>query len=332
MNLIIPMAGMGKRMRPHTLLIPKPLLKIGGKAIVERIVEDIKESSGKRINEVHFIIGNFGKEVENNLKEIAERIGAKGIIHYQDEALGTAHAVYCAKDGLKGEILIAFADTLFVGDFIINNEDDAIIWTMEVSNPENYGVVTTDSSFHITGFVEKPKNLISRNAIIGIYYFKDGKKLERDIHLLIKNNFRTSGEFQLTDNLKNLMNGGVKFKCKEITEWLDCGNKTEFIKSNRRILELGRFDTSKIVSSGSHIIDNVYFGKNVELVNCTIGPNVSIGDNCKLNNCKIVNSIIFDNCSIQKSSLIDSMIGSNNNIYNCSGKVSFGDYVEYEGY
>jgi len=191
MNLIIPMAGIGKRMRPHTLLIPKPLLKIAGKTIIERIVEDIKNSCGKIIEEVHFIIGDFGPDVEKKLIEIADKINAKGYIHYQKEALGTAHAVYCAKDGLKNEILIAFADTLFDGNFEIGTEDEAIIWTMEVKNPENYGVVTTDINNNINDFIEKPMNVISNLAIIGIYYFKNGKRLKEDIKLSIDKGLKT---------------------------------------------------------------------------------------------------------------------------------------------
>jgi glucose-1-phosphate thymidylyltransferase len=330
MNLIIPMAGMGKRMRPHTLQIPKPLLKIAGRTIVERIVEDINSSCGKRIEEVHFIIGNFGCEVENRLLEIANKINAKGFIHYQNEALGTAHAVYCANEGLNNEILIAFADTLFVGDFEIGHEDEAIIWTMKVENPQNYGVVTTDDSNNIIEFVEKPVEFISDRAIIGIYYFKDGRRLMNDIQVLIDSEFKTSGEYQLTDNLKNLRNAGLNFKCKSIDEWLDCGNKDEFLKSNKRLLELGKYLRNKTLINNCNISIDVYFGNNVEIFNSTIGPYVSIGDNCKIIDSEIYNSIVGSNCNFTDCYIIDSMVGNFNSLKGISGKVNFGDFIEYD--
>jgi glucose-1-phosphate thymidylyltransferase len=331
MNLIIPMAGMGKRMRPHTLQIPKPLLKIAGKTIIERIVKDIKRSCGKIIEEVHYVIGDFGSDAEKQLIEIANKIEAKGYIHYQGEALGTAHAVYCAKNGLDNEILIAFADTLFVGDFEICNEDEAIIWTMEVNNPQNYGVVTTDINNNIIDFIEKPENSVSNLAIIGIYYFKNGGRLKNDIKILIDKGFKTSNEFQLTDNLKNLKSGGLNFKCKKINEWLDCGNKNEFLKSNKRILELGKYKTNNPLKINSDITKNVYLGTNVEITNSKIGPFVSIGNNCKVFGSNIVNTIISDECRITNCNIKDSMIGNNNVLNGCSGKINFGDFIEYDG-
>ncbi|RPJ76562.1 MAG: nucleotidyltransferase family protein, partial [Alphaproteobacteria bacterium] len=179
MKLIIPMAGMGTRMRPHTLNTPKPLLKLAGKSIVERIVEDLIKFTGKNIDEIHYVIGNFGEDVVKSLLEIASRNGASGKIHYQDQALGTAHAIFCAKDALKGEVIISFADTLFIGDLKIDDQE-AIIWTKDVENPENYGVVVCDKKGIISDFVEKPKDFISRNAIIGIYYFREGQQLRNE--------------------------------------------------------------------------------------------------------------------------------------------------------
>jgi glucose-1-phosphate thymidylyltransferase len=230
MKVIIPMAGMGTRMRPHTLVTPKPLLKVAGKSIIARIIHDLFKSTGKKLSEVHYVIGNFGKSVENELLDIAESVNSKGFIHYQDKALGTAHAIYCAKDALAGEVIICFADTLFDGDLSISDQD-AIIWTKEVENPESYGIAVTDNHGIILSFVEKPKTFISRNAIIGIYYFKKAETLRLEIQSLIKNNATKNGEFQLTDSLENLLNDGLNFVSKNVDSWLDCGNKNEFLKS-----------------------------------------------------------------------------------------------------
>lgn len=325
------MAGMGKRMRPHTLNIPKPLLKIAGKSIVHRIVEDLKSSSGKPIDNIHFVIGNFGSEVENSLLDIASGIGAKGHIHYQEEALGTAHAVYCAKDALEGEVLIAFADTLFIGDFNISDDDECIIWTMKVANPEQYGVVITDENNCIKNFLEKPKDFISDKAIIGIYYFREGNLLREDIKRLIDNNIVKSGEYQLTDNLRQLFENGVSFKSQEIDEWLDCGNKDEFLKSNKRILELKKFTKGNFVISNSQIDENVFIGENVEIINSKIGPYVSIERNCKIFDAEISETIISNDTIIKNCKFLKSMIGNNCKILNLQGKINIGDYSEYEG-
>ncbi|MBY0426847.1 MAG: nucleotidyltransferase family protein, partial [Cytophagales bacterium] len=146
MKIIVPMAGMGKRMRPHTLTVPKPLVPIAGKPIVTRLVEDIAKVCGQKIDEVAFIIGDFGKEVEKKLIDVAESIGAKGSIYYQDKPLGTAHAILCAKESLEGPVIVAFADTLFKADFKLDANQDGIIWVHKVEDPRPFGVVQLDAS------------------------------------------------------------------------------------------------------------------------------------------------------------------------------------------
>ena len=136
MKIIIPMAGMGKRMRPHTLTVPKPLIHVAGKPIVQKLVEDITKVCGEKVEEIAFIIGaDFGKEVEENLIKIAESQGAKGTICYQDKALGTAHAIMCAKDSITGKTVVAFADTLFKADFVMDTNQEGVIWVQKIKDP-----------------------------------------------------------------------------------------------------------------------------------------------------------------------------------------------------
>ncbi|MFM2193179.1 MAG: hypothetical protein RLZZ118_2136, partial [Bacteroidota bacterium] len=221
MNIIIPMAGMGKRMRPHTLTTPKPLVPIAGKAMVNRIVEDIAATCNEPIDEIAFICGQFGKEAEDNLIAVAEKMGAKGKIYYQDTPLGTAHAILCAAESLKGHVFIAFADTLFDAKFELDTQKDAIIWTRRVEDPSAFGVVKLNDDGSINSFVEKPKEFVSDMAIIGVYYFNDGENLKAELQYLLDNNIRTGNEFQLTDAMENMRAKGKKFYTGEVDEWLD---------------------------------------------------------------------------------------------------------------
>lgn len=329
MKIIVPMAGRGSRLRPHTLTVPKPLVPVGGKPIVHRLVEDIAKTSTEKIDEIAFVIGDFGKEVENELVAVAEKLGAKGSIYYQKEALGTAHAVLCAEPCLTGPVVVAFADTLFRADFTLDKDADGILWVNQIEDPSAFGVVTLDKDGHITDFVEKPKTFVSDLAMIGIYYFKDGDQLKHELQYLIDNNIVKGGEYQLPDALKNLTQKGVKFKPGKVTEWLDCGNREVTVYTNQRVLEFDK--NEKLVSDdvkmeNSVIIPPCYIGKNVTLKNSVIGPHVSVGAGTSINNSVVANTIIQANTRIGSSVIRNSMIGSHVEIHGPVMDLSVGDY------
>jgi glucose-1-phosphate thymidylyltransferase len=329
MNIIIPMAGMGKRMRPHTLTTPKPLLPIAGKPIVQRLVEDIAAVCNETIDEVAFIIGDFGHDVELELIKIAESIGAEGRIYYQEEALGTAHAVMCATPSLTGEVIVAFADTLFKAEFDLDKTADGTIWVHKVANPSQFGVVKLDEQQHITDFIEKPVEFVSDLAIIGIYYFKDGDNLLSEIQYLIDNDLKEKGEYQLTNALENMKNKGLVFKPGEVEEWLDCGNKDATVLTNQRILEIkqSEFNNSHVQGkNGCTIIEPCYIADDVSIENSSIGPHVSIGKGSVISGSKISNSIIQSNCKIQNTEFTNSMIGNHVTINGHGKELSIGDY------
>ena len=310
---------MGKRMRPHTLTIPKPLIPVAGKTIVQRLVEDIVKISKEKVEEIAFIIGDFGAEVEERLIAIAEKLGAKAKIYYQLEPLGTAHAILCAEASLDGKVIVAFADTLFKSDFILDENQDGIIWVHEVDDPSSFGVVKTDENEFITDFIEKPATFVSNKAIIGIYYFKDGTYLKNELQYLIDNNVIKGNEYQLTDALQNMMKKGSRFAVGKVKEWLDCGNKDATVITNRRLLENSNGD--KLVSDTAKIIHSIinhpcYIGENAEITSSIIGPYVSIGENCKVSHSIITDTIIQTNTKIKNANIDNSMIGS---------------YVEYKG-
>lgn len=326
------MAGMGKRMRPHTLTIPKPLLPIAGKPIVQRLVEDIAGIINEKIDTVGFIISpKFGPEVEKNLMEIAENIGSKGQIFYQHEALGTAHAIISAEELLDGHVVVAFADTLFRADFTLDADRDGIIWVQQVEDPASFGVVKMDAEGIITDFVEKPDEFVSDLAIIGIYYFKHGDILKDEIHYVINNDIKDKGEYQLTSALENMKAKGAKFTPGKVEEWLDCGNKNVTVNTNSRYLEFIKDSdliSSSAVVNNSTIIPPVYLGDNVKITGSVIGPHVSIGDDSSVEDSIIKDSLIQTNSVVKNAHLNNSMLGNFINFEGSSDDLSLGDFSE----
>jgi len=329
MKIIVPMAGMGKRMRPHTLTVPKPLIPVAGKPIVQRLVEDIAKVCNEPIEEVAFIIGHFGKETEEKLIQVANKLGAKGSIYYQEEALGTAHAILCAEPSLDGKVIVAFADTLFKADFKLDSNNDGTIWVQKIEDPRAFGVVKVDNSGFITDFVEKPETFVSDLAIIGIYYFKDGEYLKKELQYLIDNNIKDKGEYQLTNALENMKQKGTKFVPGKISEWLDCGNKDATVYTNQRVLEFTREEeqiSPTMVNDGSVIIEPCFIGENVHLKHSVVGPYVSIGDNTRVENVVIKNSIVQKNTKLKNAVIDNSMIGNNVEYVGTTNDLSIGDF------
>ena len=304
---------MGKRMRPHTLSVPKPLIPIAGKPIVQRLVEDIAKVCNTKIDNIGFIVGHFGEEAEKNLLAIAESVGALGQIIYQEEAIGTAHAILCAKELLTGNVVVAYADTLFKADFKLDTTKDAIIWVQKVDNPSAFGVVKLNDKNEITDFVEKPTTYISDLAIIGIYYFKDGDNMRNELQYLLDNDIRVGKEYQLTNALENMKNKGIKFVPGQVEEWLDCGNKEATIQTNQRYLEYIK-DTPLVATSAkitnSVIMPPVFIGENVVIENSVIGPHVSVGNDTRIVGSVIRNAIIQENTVIENVNFVNSMVGN----------------------
>ena len=336
MKIIVPMAGIGSRLRPHTLTIPKPLTVIAGKPIVQRLVEDITSVVNQKIEEIAFIIGPAAKGFPANTSEkliaIAEELGAKGSVYVQEEALGTAHAIYCAEKSLSGPCVVAFADTLFKADFTLDANADGAIWVKQVEDPSAFGVVKLKDGF-ITDFVEKPKDFVSDLAIIGIYYFKDGDKVREEIKYLIDNDLKEHGEFQLTNVLESLKQQGAKFIPGTVDAWMDCGKKDPTVDTNKQVLGFEHAAGNNLVANdvileNSEIIQPCFIGENVVLKNTKIGPNVSIGANSIVENATIVNSLIQSNVEISNANLDNAMIGNHAKYNGKYTSVSIGDYTE----
>lgn len=330
------MAGRGSRLRPHTLTVPKPLIPIAGKPIVHRLVEDIAGVLNQPIDEVAFIIHeSFGKEVEDELVAIAQKLGAKGTIYYQNIALGTGHAIMCAKDSLSGPAVIAYADTLIRADFDLDTTADSVIWVKQVDQPEAFGVVNLNTNGEIIELVEKPKEFVSDLAVIGIYYFKDVAVLKDELQSVLDNNIIHGGEYQINDGIKQMMVKGMKFVPGKVDEWMDCGNKNVTVETNTRMLNFLHQDGEKLVSNdlvseNSTIIEPCFIGANVVLKNSTVGPNVSLGHGCIVENVTIKNSLVQNLTHIKNANLDNAMIGSHVVFDGNFTSISIGDYSVLE--
>jgi glucose-1-phosphate thymidylyltransferase len=330
MNIIIPMAGLGKRMRPHTLTVPKPLLPIAGKPIVHRLVEDIARVCPEKIDNIGFIIHpGFGKDVEESLKKIASEVGAQGKIYYQEKAMGISHALLFAKELFTGKVIVAFADTLFKAEFKLDTSKDGIIWVQRVADPSQFGVVKLNDKGEITDLVEKPGSFVSDMAIIGIYFFRDGDALAREMQYLIDNDIKDKGEYQFTSALQGLNKKGAKLVPGEVTEWLDCGNKNVTVQTNQRYLEFIKDEkliSDKAQLKNSVVIPPCFIGDGVIIENSVVGPHVSIGEKSKIVDSRVKNSIIQKETVITAAVLQNSMLGNFVIFEGSPLDLSLGDY------
>lgn len=336
MKIIIPMAGQGYRLRPHTLTIPKSLIPIVGKPIIQRLVENIVKIINTPLEEIVFIIDNFVREVDikNLLLKIAKNIGIKCSILKQEKPLGTAHALLCAHHILNGPIIIAYADTLFTTKLNLQIQADGLILTKEVKNPYLYGIAKCNHEGYIIDFIEKPKKFISNLAIIGIYYIKDANFLKKELQYLVYHNIQNNGEYQLTDVLENLKQKGLKFLSQKVDNWMDCGNKNNIINTNSKILDIEnkkeRLINSNASIKNSLIIEPCFIGAHSIIENSKIGPYVSIGKNTIVKNSNIEKSLIQNFTNIKNANLLNSMIGNHISYIGGSREINLGDYSSFE--
>lgn len=328
MKLIIPMAGRGTRLRPHTHTTPKPLLPVSGTMIVERIINTFSRTLDREIDEIVFILGDFGGEIKEELTQLSKRHDARATFRKQDKALGTAHAVYCAEEDLEGECIIVFADTIFDTDSTVSVEDaDSVIWLKQVENPSRFGVAVHEGE-RITQFVEKPDEPISDYAIIGVYYFRQAEELKKQIKYLLDNDIRgKDNEYQLTDALDRMLQANKVFKSATVDQWLDCGTLPAWLDTSETILEKESPDYDEQSHKNTKIIPPVYIGEGVKLANCVIGPNVTIDDGSQLENCIVSNSIILQSSTITNSNLQDSTIGNHVEANQLHQPVHLGDHT-----
>lgn len=311
MKVIIPLAGYGTRLRPHTYTRPKPLINVAGKPVLGHLLDTLQVLD---ISEYIFIVGYLGEQ-------IADYISA----HYdlpaqyvqQTELLGQSHAIYLAREYIDDEaVFIVFGDHIFDSkfDMILNPppETDAVIYVKEVDDPRRYGVVTLNENRHITRFVEKADVPPSNLAIIGLYYINNGNKLVSALGRQIRGGKKTKNEFYIADALQYMVDDGMKFRAEAVSTWLDCGNPDAVLAANRYLLGEGGKDNSQHLRlEHSIIVPPVYIDPSSSVKYSVIGPNVTIDANCNIEWSIIRESIVGQGADIQHAQLETSLIGQN---------------------
>lgn len=300
MKIVLPVAGNGLRLRPYTENVPKCLLPVAGKTILDWIVDD---SLCLKPSETIFITGYKAETVDSFLTKRPAWGKTRTVIQSNPQGLGEAISLALPYVDDDEPLLIILGDTLFEADLnILKSADQNILYTFKVEDPRRFGVAVTDPDGRITRLVEKPQEFVSDEAIVGIYYIKDTKVLKESLKYLMDNNIRTKNEFQLTDALEMMLEKGCHFKTAPVQKWLDCGLAETLLETNAHVLK--RNDNSASVNlPGVKVIAPCYIGKGATITNSTIGPNVSVGDGCTVENSTISNAVLWDSVKVSGQTL-----------------------------
>ncbi len=328
MKVIIPLAGKGTRLRPHTHLVPKPMLKIAGKPVMAYILEDLQKLGN--VEQVVYVTGHLKEKVEAYTK--AEFSSLPAVFVEQTVQDGTAGAVKLAAPYVDQDVLIIFVDTIFETDLsIIKTTDaDGIIWVKEVEDYQRFGVVVTDKDGNMTQIIEKPSTPISKRANIGLYYVKNWKLLFEGIdHVLTQPKHK--GEYYLTDAFQYMIDKGAKIKVVDVEGWYDAGKLDTLLETNQTVLSKGAARKPKNIQQSVTIHDPVYIEDDVTMSNSVIGPNVSIGAGSVIEGSTLTHTIIGKKGSVKHSTLRNSLIGDNVTIEGLKGELTVSDDSEIRG-
>lgn len=323
MKVVIPVAGEGRRLRPHTNTVPKPLLEVAGKPILAHILDPLLQLD---IDEIIFVIGYLG----NQIKEyVSENYSFRSSFVKQDRLLGLGYAVSLALNKLEeSDVLIILGDTIAecdLGEF--TTKSDYVLGVKQVDDPTRFGIADIKDGI-VTKLVEKPKDPPGNLALIGLYYFKRIAMLKSELAKLVESDRKTSGEIQLTDALQGMIESGTKFRASEVESWHDCGKKETILKSNQHFLKSANFSGSH---NGSKIVPPVYISESAEIRKSTIGPNVSIAKSVSISDSVIENSIIGESSNVKNADIKDSLIGRSVLVSNYKGTLNLGDNSIIEG-
>jgi glucose-1-phosphate thymidylyltransferase len=328
-KVIIPLAGKGTRLRPHTYTTPKPLLRVGGRPVMSYILDDLLQLG---VTEAVFITGYLKEKIEEYIGSEYPQI----TVHFveQPEQNGTAGAVALAEPYIDTDVLIIFVDTLFDADLSLvkrlPEESAGVIWAKEVEDYQRFGVILTDEERNMKRIVEKPTDPISKLANIGLYYIRDWQLLFKGITETMRGPTGKSGEYYLTDAFQYMVDHGAKIRVEEVQGWYDCGQIETLLETNRHLLEHGR-SRQPDGCRNSKIVQPVRIAEGVLVEDSEIGPNVSIEAGSVVRRSRLSNTIVGGNTTLEDARLHDSLVGDNVVLQGVEGAVSLGDDAQVRG-
>jgi len=322
MKVIIPLAGKGTRLRPHTHITPKPMLKIAGKPVIDYVMEDLERLGN--VEQVVYITGHLKEKVEEYARA---KYPFDAVFIEQKVQDGTAGAVALARDFVDQPVFIIFVDTIFDADLSVVNRTDAdgIIWVKTVDDYQRFGVVVTDHDGNMTKIVEKPTTPISKRANIGLYYIRNWKLLYEGIDWTLHQP-KNKGEYYLTDAFQYMIDHGAKIKVIDVEGWYDAGEQGTLLETNRIMLEKGRARRPSSLPPDVRVIDPVYVEDNVVLSDTTIGPNVAIGAGSRVEGSELRDTIVGSGSTVVNSTLADSLIGDAAVVEGVRGQINVSDH------
>ncbi|OGO04402.1 MAG: nucleotidyltransferase [Chloroflexi bacterium RBG_13_56_8] len=318
MKVIVPLAGSGTRMRPHTWSRPKPLLNVAGKTVLAHVLDPF---TSLEIEEMIFIVGWLGDQIREYVDANYD-FSTRYVV--QEELKGQAHAIYLAKEYLSGPCIIVFVDTLFEVDLSTLQQEtaDGMLFVKEVEDPRRFGVAV-EAEGRVVRLIEKPDGFEHRNAVIGVYYIKDSAALVDAIEYMLEHNIQTKGEFYLADAFQVMIDRGARFITKSVSMWEDCGKPETFLHTNRYLLEHGH--TQEIETKNSVLIPPVHIAKSAVIENAIVGPYVTVCDRVHITG-SIVRDAIIDEGSIVENALLEySMVGRDTTIRGSFRHLNIGD-------
>ncbi len=324
MQVIIPLAGKGTRLRPHSHLVPKPLLKVAGRPVMDWVMDRLE---GLKVDELIFITGHLKEQVEMYTRQ---RYSIPSRYIEQEVQDGTAGAVNLARPFVNGPVLIIFVDTVFEADLTLINRADAdgIIWAKEVEDYQRFGVVVTDKDGYMTRIVEKPSTPISKLANIGLYYIRDVESLWAGIDAALAAP-ANKGEYFLTDAFQWMIEHGKRILTAEVGGWYDCGKLDTLLETNEILLRHGAARRREF--PGVTIHDPVLIEDGVTIERSTIGPNVTLEGGTTITGSTLTNTIVGRDASIANATLDGSVLGNRVRIEGVKGMASLGDDAEMIG-